>query len=46
MQNKYSDQELEVLAAIGEFLVTKLAKKNDVARAVFDELTPQFLDKW
>jgi hypothetical protein len=36
MKNKYSDQGLEVLAAIGEYLVAKLASRNGFLCAVYE----------
>lgn len=38
--------ELEVLAAVGKLLISKLDGRDDLARAIFDALIPQFEDRY
>lgn len=38
--------ELEVLAAVGKLLISKLHGRDDLARAIFDALIPQFEDRY
>jgi len=42
----YEQCELEVLAAVGELLVSKLKGRDDLAYAIFDALLPQFRDRY
>jgi hypothetical protein len=43
---EYSAYEQEILAAVGELLISKLEGHDDIARAIFKELVPQFIDRY
>lgn len=38
--------ELEVLAEVGKLLISKLDGRDDLARAIFNTLIPQFQDRY
>ena len=42
----YKVCELEVFAAVGELLVSKLHGRDDLAYAIFEALLPQFQDRY
>jgi hypothetical protein len=42
----YDQCELEVLAAVGELLVSKLKGRDDLAYAIFDALLAQFQGRY
>ncbi len=41
----YSDIELEILASVGALIIAKLKGHDDVARKIFDELAPDFVNQ-
>ncbi|MDP1872052.1 MAG: hypothetical protein Q8K61_10565 [Gallionella sp.] len=43
---EYLVYEQEILAAVGELLVSKLEGHDDLARVIFDELAPKFLNRY
>jgi len=43
---EYSAVEQEVLAAVGELLVSQLAGRDELARAIFEALVPQFMNRY
>lgn len=38
--------ELEILAAVGKLLISKLEGHDDVAQSIFDSLLPQFENRY
>ncbi|MCL4469920.1 MAG: hypothetical protein M1547_02015 [Gammaproteobacteria bacterium] len=45
-QKDYSACEQEVLAAVGELLVSQLAGRDELARAIFGALVPRFMGRY
>ncbi len=45
-QNDYSACEQEILAAVGDLLISQLAGRDELARAIFEALSPQFMDRY
>lgn len=43
---EYSAVEQEILAAVGELLVSQLAGRDELARGVFEALAPQFMGRY
>lgn len=41
-----SDYDLEVRAAVGDLFLTQLARRPDLAQAIFDKLVRQFVGKY
>ena len=42
----YKQCELEVLAAVGKLLISKLKGRDELGHAIFDALIPQFFDRY
>jgi transcriptional regulator NrdR family protein len=38
----YTKVEQEILAAVGELIISKLKDRDDIAYAIFDTLVPQY----